>query len=71
MIPAGLRKELGIERGDVLIVRIEDGRLVLQKRRDVLGRVRKRFGKVPREVSLVDELISERRKEAFRETAAE
>ena len=67
VIPAELRRSLGIEAGDTLVARAEDGRVVLEKRENVLDRVRRRFERVPREISLVDELISERREEARRE----
>ena len=67
VIPAELRRSLGIEAGDTLVARAEDGRVVLEKRENVLDRVRRRFERVPSEISLVDELISERREEARRE----
>lgn len=67
VIPAGLRRALEIEPGDTLVARLEDGRIVLEKRANILARVRRRFAGVPREVRLSDELIAERRKEAERE----
>ena len=67
VIPARLRRVLAIDQGDTLVARVEDGCLVLEKREQVLARVRRRFKKVPREVSLANELISERREEARRE----
>ena len=68
VIPAGMRRALGIGRGDVLVARVEDGRVVLEKRDDVLARVQRRFEGVPEGgVSLADELIRERREEARRE----
>lgn len=69
VIPAHLRRALGVDRGDTLLARVEDGRMVLEKRETVLARVKRRFEKVPRGVSLADELISERREEARRESA--
>lgn len=66
VIPAGMRDRLGIERGDELVARLEDGRLVLEKRENVLRRVRQRYANVASE-SLADELIAERRDEARRE----
>jgi hypothetical protein len=66
-----LRRSLAIEQGDTLVASLEEGRIVLEKREKVLARVRRRFEKVPREVSLADELISERREEARREQAGE
>ncbi|CAA9435566.1 MAG: hypothetical protein AVDCRST_MAG78-2004 [uncultured Rubrobacteraceae bacterium] len=71
VIPARLRKSLTIKQGDTLVARLEGGRIVLEKREEVLARVRRRFGSVPHEASLADELISERREEAQREQAGE
>lgn len=67
MIPAELREALGFEAGLVLVARAEDGRLVLERREDVLRRLRARFGSVPRDVDLAGELLAERREEARRE----
>ena len=67
VIPAPLRRRLGIAAGDVLVARAEDDRLVLERREAVLARLRRRFAKVPAEISLVDELLAERREEARRE----
>jgi AbrB family looped-hinge helix DNA binding protein len=68
VIPSEIRREMGIDSGDVLLVSVEDRRLVLEKRESVLRRLRQRFQHVPAEISLVDELIAERRLEARRET---
>ena len=70
VIPARLRRVLAIDQGDTLVARVEDGRIVLEKREQVLARLRRRFEKVPGEVSLANELISERREEARREQEA-
>lgn len=67
VIPAPLRRAAGIRSGDTLVARLEGGRLILEKRETVLARVRERFRRVPREVSLAEELIRERREEARRE----
>jgi AbrB family looped-hinge helix DNA binding protein len=64
VIPASLRRRLGIEPGEVLIARAEEDRLVLERRKAILARLRERLRVVPADVSLVDELIAERRKEA-------
>jgi AbrB family looped-hinge helix DNA binding protein len=71
VIPARLRRSLAIEQGDTLVARLEEGRIVLEKREGVLARVRRRFEKVSREASLADELLSERREEARQEQAGE
>ena len=70
VVPAPLRRRLGIEAGDVLVARAEDDRLVLERRDAVLARVRTLFVVVPAEVSMVDELIAERREDAKRERRA-
>ncbi len=67
MIPARMRERLGIGAGERLVARVEEGRVVLEKRDNVLRRVRGRFAGVPEGTSLVDELISERREEALRD----
>lgn len=67
VIPARIRQELGIGEGDELVARIQEGRVVLEKRSNVLKRVRERFSSVNRGRSLADELIAERREEAGRE----
>ncbi len=68
VIPASMRKALGREPGHILVGHVEDGRLVLERRASVLRRVQARFSAaVPRDVSLAEELIAERREEARRE----
>jgi AbrB family looped-hinge helix DNA binding protein len=67
VIPARVREKLGIVAGDELVARVEGGRLLLEKRENVLRRLRERFSAVPGGVSLADELILERREEARRE----
>ena len=67
VIPSDIRRKLGIAPGDILVARVEDGRLVLEKREALLQRLRRRFAHIPPGVSLADELISERRAEPRRE----
>ena len=69
MIPAAARRALGLRAGDVLSVRVEADHLVLERRAAVLARLRERFTVVPDTVSLVDELLADRREEAHREQA--
>jgi len=69
VIPAKLRHTLGLELGAVLIARIEEGRLVLEKRENVMQRLRSRFSQVPIGVSLASELIAERREAAVKENS--
>ena len=67
VIPAAVREELGLGVGDELSTRVEDGRLVLERREDVARRLRERFASVTPDRSLSEELIAERRAEAIRE----
>jgi AbrB family looped-hinge helix DNA binding protein len=67
VIPAEFRRILGLEPGATLIARIESGRLVLEKRENILARLKARFAKIPTEVSLAEELIAERQETARRE----
>lgn len=64
VVPAPIRKRLGIEAGDVLVARADDDRLVLERRDAILARVRTRLAAVPADVGMVDELIAERREAA-------
>jgi AbrB family looped-hinge helix DNA binding protein len=68
VIPAALREELGVHPGQELVARVEDGRLILERREeDVKGR----FAHVPAGRVLSEELIFERREEARREAERE
>jgi AbrB family looped-hinge helix DNA binding protein len=69
VIPASLRRSLGLEEGDRLVVRQEANRLVIEKPEQIKQRLKARFAQVPAERSLADELISERREEGRREVA--
>lgn len=69
VIPAAVRQSLGIEPGDTLVARVEDGRLVLETRAHLLARFSARFANARMQPaaggagSVVDELIAERRSE--------
>lgn len=68
VIPVQARRELGIKDGDTLILRADDGRLFMEKPEQVLERLQNRLSEsLPRDISLVDELLAERREEARRE----
>jgi AbrB family looped-hinge helix DNA binding protein len=67
VIPAELRRALDLKPGDRLIARQEGDRLVLERRDAAERRLLARFAKIPKEASLVDELIAERREAARRE----
>ena len=68
VIPAELRRELGLEIGDEVIVRVEDNELRILTRSEAVKRAQ---GLVRRRIkgsrSLVDELRAERHAEAKRE----
>lgn len=68
VIPASLRRLMGIQAGDELIPLVEEGRLVLATRDALLADIRAEFAaKAPPNVSLSEELLAERRGEARRE----
>ena len=67
VVPAPLRRELGLAPGDELVARAENGRLVFERKSAVVERLRARFKDVAG--SLSEELGRERRAEAARETA--
>ena len=66
VLPAALRERLGIGEGDKLVLTVQpDGCVKLVSVRDAVRRARGLFAHVaPPGVSLVDELIAERREEA-------
>ena len=61
VIPATLRKALKLKPGDRLIIHREGDRIVLERRESLERRLWEMFEHIPKEVSLVDELIAERR----------
>jgi AbrB family looped-hinge helix DNA binding protein len=67
VIPAALRRQLGFAEGDALVAREEAGRLVLEKPELIKQRLKARFAQVPKERSLADELIADRREAAKQE----
>ncbi len=67
VIPAGLRRALGIRPGQTLSARAEQGRLILERPEAIVARLKERLGGIPADVSLADELISQRRQESRRE----
>lgn len=70
VIPVSLRRAWQIERGQILIARLDGERLVLEKPAQVLRRVKGRFAALRGQPSLADELIAERRAEARREAVS-
>jgi AbrB family looped-hinge helix DNA binding protein len=68
VVPASIRRALGIKPGDWLLLRIIDGELRISTARQRLAKAQRIVRKhVPRGASLVDELIAERREAARRE----
>ena len=66
VIPAGIRRELGIEEGSELVALVEGEAVVLVPRAAIKTRLRTMFAGVTG--SMRGELIAERRAEAGRDT---
>lgn len=64
LIPAHLRRRLGMKPDSELVARVEDGRLVLESKSNILRRLQARFAHLAESVSLADELIADRRRDA-------
>jgi len=71
VIPAEMRRELGIEPGASLVAYVERGRLVVEDRKHLLKRLQDEVAwhTEPGTPSMVDHLIAERRMEARAEAA--
>ena len=69
LIPARLRKELGVEPGDPVVLETQGGELHMRSYRKAIEEAQAIVAKyIPdRDRSLVDELIEERRRAAERE----
>jgi AbrB family looped-hinge helix DNA binding protein len=67
VVPAPIRRQLGIEEGTELMARVEGDGVVLEPPSAAIRRLQELFAHIPPDVSLVDELIAERREEARRE----
>jgi AbrB family looped-hinge helix DNA binding protein len=62
VIPAACRKALGIQSGGDLVLQLEGHEIRLYTRKQALRRLQDRVAKVvPRNVSLADELLRERK----------
>jgi len=65
VIPAGFRRALGVAEGDELLLRLVDGELRISSRAGAIRRAQELVRRhVPEGVSLVDELLDDRRAEA-------
>jgi AbrB family looped-hinge helix DNA binding protein len=67
VIPAALRRLLGIEPGQTMVARVEGQQLIFESRAAALARLRARVGALGKDADLVDELLEERRRDARRE----
>ena len=67
VIPAPVRRRLGVSPGDELALTVDDQRLILEPRAAAAARARGMFRHLATEVSAVDELIADRRQEAARD----
>lgn len=67
VIPAGIRRELGIQEGSELLAMVEGAAVVLVPRAAVKARLRSMFADVPS--SMRGELLAERRAAAAAERA--
>jgi antitoxin PrlF len=61
VIPADVRKALGLAAGDELHLHVAGRRLVLERQEDAVAELRGLGSKVPKSRSLVKELLAERR----------
>ena len=68
VIPAGIRRELGIEEGSELVALVEGEAVVLVPRSAIKTRLRSLFASTVD--SMRDELMAERRAEAERESTS-
>jgi AbrB family looped-hinge helix DNA binding protein len=68
VIPASIRNQIGMPKGGRFVVHVENGEVRLEPIAHAIARVQALVRQyVPSDVSLVDELIAERRAEAERE----
>lgn len=68
VIPAKIRHALGLQAGDTVVMRVEDNEVRLSSLRQAVKRAQDLVRlHIPNDVSLVDELLVERRREAGRE----
>jgi AbrB family looped-hinge helix DNA binding protein len=65
LIPAPIRKQLHFEPNSEIVGRIEDGRLILESRTNVLRRLQDRLAHLPKDLMLSEELIADRREEPY------
>lgn len=67
-IPAQVRRAAGIGPGDSVVIHVEDGRVVIETRAQLAGRIRRDIARDWEGAgSVVDELVAERRADAAAE----
>jgi len=65
VIPARFRKALGIRPGDKVVLQLSEGELRVYSRAEAVRRLQQEVARVvPKGVSLVQQLLRDRRKEA-------
>lgn len=67
LVPAGMRKAMGLRVGSELLATVQCGRLILETSDAAWARFRALFGDVPPDSSVVEELLAERRDEVGRD----
>jgi len=67
VIPADIRTALGLAPGDRLHLHMTGQRLVLERQQDAVAELRTLGAKVPKDRSLVEELLADRRQAAAAE----
>jgi AbrB family looped-hinge helix DNA binding protein len=68
VIPAVIRRQMGLQAGDAVVMEVEDGVLRIESHRARIRRIQESLGRlIPPGRCLSDELIADRREEARRE----
>ncbi|WP_022949991.1 AbrB/MazE/SpoVT family DNA-binding domain-containing protein [Methylohalobius crimeensis] len=69
VVPTHLLRALNLKPGDRLMVRKVGDSFMFERRETIENRLWKMFSQIPKGISMVDELIAERRAEAWHEVA--
>lgn len=69
LVPAAVRRSLGLAPGSQLLLSVTDGRLLLEKREDAWRRAQGLFDGNRPSGSVVEELLAERRADGRLETS--
>ena len=70
LIPAQVRRALGLSAGSTLLLSVEDGRVVMESRGQLVARMRREIAESWQgdpQTSVVEELLADRRAEAAAE----